>query len=238
MLLTHTSEQTVRRPLVLPLMLALAMSSGAVGAFETSGATTQSLQQTTLHHWGWANPEIAGMVEHSSQALVDVLERADQALNDQETELAANNLAYADNIARSIELQMPFYLMKDRLENAKGKLQAGATHAFIDQLAPVYDSITDLQLVAPGLSLEVRGKLQQAEHMARSGKHQQALQQVDEVLDEIVNVRVYVPILDIQGQIDAARKALQQGHIQAARDRLDKALGSMIAIVQGGNSGL
>jgi hypothetical protein len=92
--------------------------------------------------------------------------------------------------------------------------------------------------VAPGLGQEVQGKVQQAQQLAGSGKRDQALQQVNQVLDEIVSVRVYVPILDVQGQIDAARTALQHGNIQKARDRVDKALGSMIAIVQGGNSGL
>ena len=238
MLITHTSQPAVRRPLVLSLMLVLALSSTAGAVAGTSGSMADALQQTSSHHWGWANPEIAGMVEHSNQALLDVLQRADQALNGGESELALNNLTYADNIARSIELQMPFYVMKDRLENAKGKLLAGATHAFIDQLAPVYASIADLQLVAPRLGQEVRGKVRQAEKLAGSGRRDQALQQVDQVLDKIVSVQVYVPILDIQGQIDAARKDLHQDNIQTARDRVDKALGSMIAIVQGGNSGL
>jgi hypothetical protein len=219
-------------------MLVLALSSGGIAAAGTSGSKTESLQQSTVHHWGWANPVIAGMVEHSNQALLDVLQRADQSLKVGETELAINNLDYADKIARSIELQMPFYVMKDRLENARGKLEAGATHEFIDQLAPVYDSIADLQLVAPRLGREVHGKVKQAEKLAGSGKRDQALQQVDQVLDKIVTVQVYVPILDIQGQIDAARKALQQQDIPMARDKVDKALGSMIAIVQGGNSGL
>ena len=238
MLFAHSSQHRVHRPLVLSLILALALSSVDISVAEASASTTEPLQQTSLHHWGWANPKIAGMVEHSNQALLDVLQRADQALNGQESELALNNLAYADKIARSIELQMPFYVMKDRLENAKGQLQAGATHAFIDQLAPVYDSIADLRVVAPGLGQEVQGKVQQAQQLARSGKRDQALQQVDQVLDKIVNVQVYVPILDIQGQIDAASKALHHGDMQMARDKVDKALGSMIAIVQGGNSGL
>ena len=38
---------------------------------------------------------------------MDVLGRADQALADQSPVLAANNLAYADKIARAIELQAP-----------------------------------------------------------------------------------------------------------------------------------
>jgi len=236
MLHIPSSPLVSRRPLVLSVILTLTLISGTVAAGTT--ASSASLQQTGLHHWGWANPRIAGMVEHSNQALLDVLQRADQALNGKESVLAASNLAYADNIARSIELQMPFYVIKDRLDTAKGKLEAGATHAFIDQLAPVYDSIADLQLVAPNLGREVRGDIEQAQRLARSGRRDQALQQVNRVLDKIVTVQVYVPILDIQGQIDAARKALQQGDMPMARDRVDKALGSMIAIVQGGNSGL
>jgi hypothetical protein len=226
MLHIPSSPLVSRRPLVLSVILTLTLISGTVAA-GTTASSSASLQQTGLHHWGWANPRIAAMVEHF-----------DQALSGKESVLAASNLAYAHNIARSIELQMPFYVMKDRLGTAKGKLEAGATHAFIDQLAPVYDSVADLQLVAPDLGREVHDSIEQAQRLARSGRRDQALQQVDRVLDKIVSVRVYVPILDIQGQIDAARKALQQDDMPKARDRVDKALVSMIAIVQGGNSGL
>ena len=239
MLFTKSCHKPVRQPLMLALILALVLSGSTVSASGLStGGTSESLQLTTLHHWGWANPEIAGMVEHSNQALLDVLQRADQALNAQETELAASNLAYADNIALSIELQMPFFVMKERLESAKRNLQMGTNHAFIDQLAPVYASVVDLQLVAPELGHELRDQLQQAQRLAGSGKRDEALQQLDQILDKIVTVRVYVPVLEVKGQIDAARQALQGGDIQVARDKIEQALGSMIAIFRAGNSGL
>jgi hypothetical protein len=186
-----------------------------------------------MHRWGWANPNIAMMVERTSQALVDVLERAAQALAGQEPVLAANNLAYAQNLAKSIELQMPYVEMKDRLETAKGKLEAGVSHDFFDELAPVYASIDDLLLVAPELGGQVKGKVQKAEQLAKSGKQGEALKQVEEVVNHVIATRVYIPILYVQAQIDVARKALSRDDINSARKGVEKALGSLIVVVTG-----
>jgi hypothetical protein len=216
----------------LALSLALAMSATTGLAADKSQSQTEELQQTTAHHLGWADPDIAAMVETSSQALVDVLERADQELAVQEPVLAANNLAYAENIAKSITLQMPYVEMKDRLENAKGKLEAGATHDFIEELAPVYASIDDLLLVAPEMSKRVKEKVHQAQSAAKAGKQDEALKQVNAVIDNIVATRVFLPIVYVNSQIDTARKALFRADIVGARKSVAKALESLVVIVK------
>jgi hypothetical protein len=231
------STAATRRSLSLSTALVLALSAGAGLAAEAPNDKTSALarerDQATVHHWGWANPHIAVMVERSSRALVDVLERADQALTVQEPVLAANNLVYADKLARAIELQMPYVEIKDRLETAKGKLEDGATHDFFDDLAPVYASIDDLLVVAPELSGQVKGKVRNAEKLVKEGKQGEALKQVDEVVDHVIATRVYIPILYVQGQIDAARKALTRDEIKAARKAVEKALGSLKVVIAG-----
>jgi len=231
---------TTRRCAGLFIVLALSAGGGHAVAgtspeqsHQTTAKPQQEIEQTVAHHWGWANPHIAAMVEGSARALVDVLGRADQALAGQSPVLAAHNLDYADKLAHAIELQMPYVAIKDRLEDAKGKLEAGATHDFFDDLAPVYANIDDLLLVAPGLGGQIKGKVQKAEQQAKAGKKDEALKQVDAVLDQVTATRVYIPILYVQGQIDAARKALTKQKIEAARADVAKALDSLTLVITG-----
>ena len=240
----NPSRYRIRRHLGLGTVLVLTLSSGTAQVFAKAGVQTpvaesQVLEERSVHHYGWAAPDIALMVEQSSQALVDVLERADQSLTapDQETVLAANNLDYAYDIASGIGLQMPYVETKDRLESAKDKLAAGATQDFIQQLAPVYAGIDDLILVAPELGGQVKGGVTKAESLAKAGKSGEALKQVDDVVDNVVANRIYIPIHYVQDELDIARKALSRNDIAAAHRGVEKALGSMIYVVTGEMSG-
>jgi hypothetical protein len=220
----------------LAVALAFAMSAaGAVAAESKPEVPPGRLGQTAVHHLGWADPLIAAMVERSAAALVDVLERADQALAGQSPVLAVSNLAYAENIARGIALQTPYVEIKARLETARKSLEASAAHDFVDDLAPVYASIDDLMLVAPEMAQKVKAEVRQAEGKAQAGAREQALGQVDALIREIVATRVYLPIAYVEGQIDVARKALVRSDIKGARAAVEKALDSLVVIASNGS---
>jgi len=87
--------------------------------------------------------------------------------------------------------------------------------------------------VAPGLGRQIKSKVQKAEQQAKAGKKDEALKQVDAVLDQVTATRVYIPILYVQGQIDAARKALTKQKIEAARADVAKALDSLTLVITG-----
>ena len=220
------------------LMVSLSLGAGqalAQPVVRTPANHAPMMEQNTVHHFGWDDPHVAHVVEQNGQALVDVLERADQSLAapDQETAMAANDLSYADDIAKGIELQMPYVLMKDRLETAKGQLEAGATHEFFQDLAPVYASIDDLTMLSPELAGQVKNSVKQAENLARSGARDDAIKQVDKVVGDVVASRIDMPIRYVRQQLGIARKALDRDDIGAARKGVEKALGSMIYVVTG-----
>ena len=123
--------------------------------------------------------------------------------------------------------------IKDRLETAKGKLEVGATHDFIDDLAPVYAGIDDLVLVAPETGAQVKAKVKKAEAPAKADKTQEAAQQVDEVANDIVATRIHIPIAYVQGQIDAAREALSGQDIDAAHKDVRRAIDSLLVLASG-----
>lgn len=218
------------------LVLTMSLGTGqalARPALRTAASHQAAAGQPAVHRFGWDNPHVARLVEQSGQSLVDILERTDQSLAapDRESARAANSLGYAEDIAKGIALQMPYVLMKDRLEAAKAKLQAGATQAFLDALVSVYASIDDLKMLSPGLARQLEGSLKNAQRLAQSGSRRSALLQMDNLIDGVVASRIDIPIRYVRQQLDIARKALQRDDIAAARKGVEKALGSMIYVV-------
>jgi len=197
----------------------------------TSPTPPQGLEQTTGHRWGWANRRVVLIAEHTGQALVEELTRAKQALGAQDSALAASNLAYARELAQAIELEMPYVQFNDRLETANGKLGASAARDFFDDLAPAYAGIDDLMLVAPELGEQVKDKARKTQKLAKAGKPGEVLAQVDGLPDHVLAARVYIPIAYVQGQIDAARKTLARCDIEGAYKGVEKALGSLTAVI-------
>ncbi|MEJ2393433.1 MAG: YfdX family protein [Candidatus Thiodiazotropha sp.] len=220
------------------MLITLSLVSGQLLAEQTSQSSSApgaSLQQDVTHHLGWVDPYIANKVERNSQALIDVLERADQALvaNDGDAVLARNNLDYAARIADGIEQEMPYVAIKDNLINAKGRIVAGATHDFFQQLVPVYTAIDNLALVSPQMAGNFRQGVEQAESLAKSGNGQAAMKQVDDVVDQLTLSRIYLPILFVKEQITTAQKLLAQKDMVSARQNVERALGSVIAVSTG-----
>jgi hypothetical protein len=227
-----------RRVLSTGTVLVLTMSLGtgqalAKPAVRTTTSHNAGVEQHSGQHFGWDNPHVTRLVEQSGQSLVDILERTDQSLAapGQGSAQAANNLGYADDIAKGIALQMPYVLMKDRLEAAKARLQSGATRAFLDDLVPIYSSIDDLKMVSPELATQLKGGLKQAQRLAQSGTRRSALKQMDRVIDGVMASRIDIPIRYVRQQIEFAREALKRDDIDAARKGVEKALGSMIHVV-------
>jgi hypothetical protein len=224
--------------LAVALMLALSLGSAPILA-ATSGSTgtagQEQLQQSTTHYMGWTDPEIAQKVARSGQALIDVLERADQSLvaNDGEAVLAQHNLDYAQQIAQGIERQMPYVVMKDKLLNAKGQLEDGATHDFLQTLAPVYSSIDNLALISPRMAGSLRSGVQQAATLAKGGDGKQAAKQIDDVVDQLTLTRVYLPIITVNQQLELAQKALARQDTTGARNAIEQALGSILIVQTG-----
>ncbi|MET0088771.1 MAG: YfdX family protein [Candidatus Thiodiazotropha sp.] len=234
----QNTKQYKPTQLTVALMLALSLGSAPIMA-ATSGtqvaAGQEQLQQDTTHYMGWADPVIAQKVARSGQALIDVLERADQALvaNDGEAVLARHNLDYAQQIAQGIERQMPYVVMKDKLLNAKGQLEDGATHDFVQTLAPVYSSIDNLAMISPRMAGSLRTGVQQAATLAKAGDAKQAAKQIDDVVDQLTLARVYLPIITVNRQIGLAQKALAKQDMPGARTAIEQALGSILIVQTG-----
>jgi len=227
-----------RTRLCAALALALSLGAGAVSAGQpTAGGET--LRQVTTHYPGWDDPLIALKVERNSQVLIDVLKRADQSLaaDDGGAVLAWSNLDYASRIANGIEQEMPYVEITDRLMNARDRLAAGAEHAFIEQLAPVYSGIDDLAQVSPQMAGRFRQGVERAEVEAVMGQRAKAMEKIDEVVDRIVITRAYLPILYVERQLERAHQALSRQDTDRARRSVERALGSLVTVSSGSFSG-
>jgi len=242
-----TRHETARSPcrctrLYAALAVALSLGAGTLYAGQAAGvgsAAGETLEQVTTHHPGWDDPLVALKVERNSQVLIDVLRRADQSLaaDDGGAALARSNLDYASRIANGIEQEMPYVEITDRLMNARGRLAAGANHAFIEQLVPVYTAIEDLARVSPQMAGQFRQGVERAEAEAVMGQAAKAMERIDEVVDQVVITRAYLPILYVKRQLDRAHQALSQQDTDRARRSVERALGSLVTVSSGSFSG-
>ncbi len=242
-----TQHETARSPcsrtrLCAALAVMLTLGPGALFAGQAPGvaeAAGETLPQVTTHHPGWDDPLVALKVERNSQVLIDVLRRADQSLaaEDGGTALARSNLDYASRIANGIEQEMPYVEITDRLMNARGRLAAGATQAFIEQLIPVYAAIDDLARVSPQMAGQFRQGVERAEAEAVMGQGAMAMERIDEVVDQVVITRAYLPVLYVKRQLDRAHQALSQQDTERARRSVERALGSLVTVSSGSLSG-
>jgi len=242
-----TQDETVRSPCsrtrrCAVLAVALSLGSGALLAGQAPGVGTAAagtLQQVTTRHPGWDDPRVALKVERNSQVLIDVLRRAERSLaaDDGGAALARSNLDYASLIANGIEQAMPYVEITDRLMNARGRLAAGATHAFIEQLVPVYTDIDELAQVSPQMAGQFKQGVERAEAEAVMGQGAEAMERIDEVVDQVVIARAYLPIVYVKQQLDSAHQALSQQDTERARRSVERALGSLVTVSSGSLSG-
>jgi hypothetical protein len=179
---------------------------------------------------GWANPTLARAAAVSGQALLSHLQSAKAFLVAGSPEGARDALITASEFTNAMERTMPLVAVADDLKTARNKLISGETELFYDDLLPIYASVDDMQLYAPGLAKHVHGKVKKAEAQARSGQSQEAAKTLNEVGEEVTRATVYLPLGLVDNQIQVAMAALKGDHPDQATARVavDKALKSLV----------
>lgn len=180
---------------------------------------------------GWANPYAAKAAAQSGRALIDHLQAARAFLGDGAAKGARDMLTVAGDFDSVLLQNMPFLAVSDSIRNAQHKLVGGDISATSDTLLPIYAQLDDMQVYAPKLAQHSRNRVQAAEVLARKGDQQGASRALTDVANEIQATAVYLPLGQVQRDIEAAKADLNRStpNLAAAKQSVDRALGSLVS---------
>lgn len=184
---------------------------------------------------GWASPQLARAAAASGRALVEQMRSARAFLASDSPELAQSALRVASEFAGAWQRTMPFVDVNDAIANAKNKLIADDNEAFYDDLLPIYASLDEMDVYAPVLAKQARAGVKHAESQARTGKSAAARSTLEEVGETLRATTVYLPLNRVADQIHVAQAALaaRPADTTAAKQAIDRALGSIFEVVRG-----
>lgn len=218
----------------LRLALAAALAASALGA-QAAGRPGYSDTETVVESAGWASPQLARAAAASGRALVEQLRSARAFLDADSPALAQSALRVASEFDGAWLRTMPFLDVGDAIRNARNKLVAGEQDGFYDDLLPIYASLDEMDVYAPRLAAHVRERTRTAEASARGGRTGEAASTLTEVARDIEDTTVYLPLGRVGDDIRVAQVALAgtAPDKAAARQAIDRALGSVFEVVRG-----
>ena len=234
MIATYRIHATMLVPLALTAALGSA-SSYADNTLPVHAYTHVAKPYTDSKHAveqpGWINPYAAQAAAQSGRALIDHLQAARAFISDGSATGARDMLRVAGDFDSVLLQNMPFLAVSDTIRNAQHKLVGGDISATSDTLLPIYAQLDAMQVYAPKLAQHSRSKVQAAEAQARKGDKQGASRALTDVANEIQSTTVYLPMGQVQRDIQAAKAELNRPtpNLAAAKQAVDRALGSLVS---------
>lgn len=231
---------TLHRPLT-ATALAIALACTAASTFAddakadgkktTSDAQAQLTERETVAHFeGWEDPDMSRIAVHGGRALLRHVQNAHTDLAENKLGEARAALNAADDFAEGLQLMVPYTVVVDNIRNAKHELLAATTGVIVDDLLPIYASLEEMAEYAPELANQAKSKLDEAVTHAQKGDKETAAEKLDEIAAEISATTVYLPVLYVENQVEAARKSLDQDppNVSMAKTAVDNALLSLV----------
>ena len=225
-------EQTACRVLPMTLIAALGLTPLA-HATQNARVQTNSGDASIVAQPGWASPLLARSAASSGRALLDHLASARGFLATGGMDGARDALITAREFADALERTMPFLTVSDDIRNARGKLVAGETNLYFDDMLPIYASLDRMDVYAPALATHTRARLKQAESQTRAGQSERSALTLKEVADEVERTTVYLPLDFVSKQVRIALSAIdaKPSDVARAQTAVGAALGSLHAVV-------
>lgn len=219
------------------MLAVLLLGSSTILATTVASAAQppNSLEETVVNE-GWASsPGMQQIAVHSGREIVHHLSAAQAALEKGDSGKALGNVIAASRLNDSVMRMAPYITVSEDLFNAKGKLALEETDRFYDELLPIYAELDEMEAYSPKVAQQARGKLKQAEELSRTGKSDEAANNVQEVISMLAETDVYLPVVYVHGQLEAAQNALSETHrdLATAKAAIDNALDSLTALTEG-----
>lgn len=163
---------------------------------------------------GWTqplDPATAEVAFTAGEAVARRLDKAEQLLRDgSEVAKVRAQLLIAAQFVAAIEPMMPYSILNDQLRNLSRQLRSGEAQNPFDQFLPVYASLGALEWYAPDATRQMREQIRQAAFTAKSGKHQEAAEAVDQVRTRAADTVNHLPVHDITVRVRRAQQALDR----------------------------
>jgi len=219
---------------------ALALSLGTSYAEEAksdqgSEPATEAQEQLTdreivAQYLGWEDPDMERIAVHGGRALLRHVQPAHTAIENGKLGEARATLTAAEDFAEGLQLMIPYSVVVDNIRNAKHELLASSAGVIVDDLLPIYSSLDEMADFAPELAAKAKAKIDEAAKHARQGEKEKAADKLEEVAAEISATTVYLPVLYVEDQVEAARNALDQDppDTKTAKSAVDNAMVSLV----------
>jgi hypothetical protein len=187
-------------------------------------------RETVAQYAGWEDPDMARIAVHGGRALLRHVRSAHAALQENKVGEARSALTAAEDFAQGLQLMIPYTVVVDNIRNAKHELLASSTGVIVDDLLPIYANLDEMADFAPELAAKAKAKLDEAAKHAQKGEKEKAAQKLEEVAAEISSTTVYLPVLYVEDQVEAARHALDQDppDTKTAKSAVDNAMLSLV----------
>jgi tetrahydromethanopterin S-methyltransferase subunit B len=219
-------------------LLALPVGAGyAAGAKQdasTKPAAPAQMQVTDreaiTQYAGWEDPDLARIAVHGGRALLRHVQAAHTALEENKVGEARASLTAAEDFAEGLQLMAPYTVVADHIRDAKKELLASDSDVVVNDMLPIYASVDEMADYAPDLATKAKGKLDEAVKHMKAADKAKAAEKLDEVAADISSTTVYLPVLYVEHQIEAARHALDKDPPDAklAKTAVDNAMDSLV----------
>lgn len=216
--------------LCLPAAAAFAADVPADGGKSSSAQQVQLTDRETVNQYeGWNDPDMSRVAVHGGRALLRQVQAANADLAQNKLGEARRALRAADDFAQGLQLMIPYTVVVDNVRNAKHELLASTAGISVDDLLPIYASIDEMAVFAPELAGKVKSSLDEVAKHVKNGEKDQAAEKLDEVAAEMSETTVYLPVMYVENQLNAALNALDHdpANVKMAQSAVDNTLLSL-----------
>jgi nucleotide-binding universal stress UspA family protein len=187
-------------------------------------------RETVAQYAGWEDPDMARIAVHGGRSLLRHTRAAHTDLEENKVGEARSALSAAEDFAEGLQLMVPYTVVVDNLRNAKNELLASSRGIIVDDLLPIYSSLDEMAEYAPELAAKAKAKLDEATQHVKKGEKGKAAEKLNEIAADISATTVYLPVLYVENQVEAARNALDQDppDTKTAKSAVDNAMLSLV----------
>ncbi len=220
------------------LAVAFVVSAATVSAADNpvSAEPSSNAQQirlnddeTVAQYSGWDDPDMSRIAVHGGRALMRQVQAANADLAQNKIGAARRALDAADGFAQGLQLMIPYTVVVDDIRNVKHELLVSSADVAVNDLLPIHASLNEMAEFAPRLAGNAKSRVDEAVVQARNGDKKQAAKTLEEVAAEISATTVYLPVLYVERQLNAALNALDQDppDVKMAQSAVDNTLLSL-----------
>ena len=226
----NTTAATRRLPVasVLAFAVGIAIATSPSARAETQGESYEVTGALAAVP-GWTEPGAKSAAILAGRALLAHLQDARGALKEGCTLQARNALAASEGLAKAIEGMTVRVAVIDELQDPQDRVTVEDIHVSHDDLLPVYENVDELQVYVPEAARQAQPQ------PARQGSSPGAGGALREVRDVVATGTVYLPVGEVDHQIQAAQKALDSTppDVTVAEQALEQAVGSLPTMLRG-----